>query len=362
MTGTYGYCEAFWDITRGTRNTGDALSSKERHMKRFGQILVALFLLSVLPGLAQNANKRLILKDGSFQVVSQYEVKGDRVRYKSAERGGDWEEIPNNLIDWPATDKWNKDHAPGALAAAEAARESATQNEAAAIDKEEQKERAAEMARMPFITTGLRLPDESGVWVLDTFHSTPELVRIEQSNGDLNKDLGHNVLKAAINPMGGAKQLIQIDGERAKVQLHVSTPELYVSLDSDDDNESPDDALKVDTHGASAKKDKNNYSSPTSHYVIVRLQTRRNLRVIGAMNISMLGKVSHSENIVETTTQILPGKRWMKVIPKEPLSFGEYALMEVLSPQDVNLDVWDFGVDPRAPENKNARTPLQLSR
>jgi hypothetical protein len=331
-------------------------------MKRLHAILVALLLLSTFPVFAQNANKRLVLKDGSYQVVSQYEVKGDRVRYKSAERGGEWEELPKDLIDWPATDKWNKEHAPGALAAAEAARASAARNEAATIDKEEQQERAAELARMPFVSHGLRLPDESGVWVLDTFHGDPELVRLEQSNGDLNKDLGHNVLKAAINPMGGAKQLIQIDGERAKVQVHVNQPELYVSLDTADDGEAPDEALKIDTHGASSTKDKNNYSSPTSHYVIVRVQSRRTMRVVAAMNISMLGKISHSESIVETTTQILPGNHWMKVVPKEPLSFGEYALMEVLSPQEVNLDVWDFGVDPRAPENKNARTPIQQTR
>jgi hypothetical protein len=331
-------------------------------MKRLHAILVALLLLSTFPVIAQNANKRLILKDGSFQIVSQYEIKGDRVRYKSAERGGVWEELPKDLIDWTATDKWNKDHAPGALAAAEAARESAAQNEAAAIDKEEQQERAAELARMPFVSQGLRLPDESGVWVVDYFHGSPELVRMEQSNGDLNKNLGHSILKATINPLGGAKQLIQIDGERAKVQLHVEKPELYVSLDTGDDGEAPNDALKVDTHGASATKDKNNYSSPTSQYVIVRVQSRRNLRVVAAMNISMTGKVSHSENLVETTTQILPGNHWMKVVPKEPLSFGEYALMEVFSPQEVNLDVWDFGVDPRSPENKNARTPVQQTR
>jgi hypothetical protein len=337
----------------------EEFSSKRRLMKYLASILFAILLLCPLPSIAQNTNKRLILKDGSYQVVVQYEVAGDRVRYKSAERGGQWEELPSSLIDWSATDKWNKEHAPGALAAAEAAREKSEKNEAAEIDKEEQAERAAEQARMPTVSPGLRLPDESGVWVLDTFQGTPELVKLEQSNGDINKNLGHNVLKAAINPMAGSKQLVQIDGARSKIQLHVNQPELYVSLDAGDDA-APDEALKIDTHGASSMpKDKNNYSSPNSRYVIVRVQQRRNLRVVAAMNISMMGKVSHAEDIVETTTQVLPGGHWMKVVPKDTLSFGEYALMEVLSPQDVNLDVWDFGVDPRAPENKNSLGPIQ---
>jgi hypothetical protein len=41
------------------------------------------------PGLAHN--HRLILKDGTYQIVRQYQVMGDRVRYMSLERGGEWE-------------------------------------------------------------------------------------------------------------------------------------------------------------------------------------------------------------------------------------------------------------------------------
>jgi hypothetical protein len=62
---------------------------------------------------------------------------------------------------------------------------------------------------------------------------------------------------------------------------------------------------------------------------------------------------------VPTKAEILPGKHWMKLTPKEPLDIGEYALMEILQPGMVNLDVWDFGVSPNAPENAHVITPVK---
>ena len=68
-----------------------------------------------LPDVSQTSSgaphrTRLILKDGSYQLVMSYAVKGKLVSYVSAERG-EVEEIPNDLVDWDATHKWEREHA-----------------------------------------------------------------------------------------------------------------------------------------------------------------------------------------------------------------------------------------------------------
>ncbi len=107
---------------------------------------------------------------------------------------------------------------------------------------------------------------------------------------------------------------------------------------------------------------------PTSRYVIVRADVRTDARVVASFRTSALsGEVQKQEDIVATHSELMRGGHWMKLTPAEPLGFGEYALVEVISDKEVNLGVWDFGVHPTAPENRDvihpeARRPSELER
>ena len=181
-----------------------------------------LFLVAATPAPAQQLAKRLILTDGTYQLATKWEVKGERVRYLSAERN-EWEEVPNSMVDWAATDKYEKDRAAGKPAP-----------EAVALDKELEAERQADEARSPHVAPGLRLPDDGGMILLDTFQTQPQLVELQQSSGELNKNMKGNILRATINPIASAKQIIELPGLHAKIQAHVTVPAIYVNLEQQD--------------------------------------------------------------------------------------------------------------------------------
>lgn len=292
---------------------------------------IAAFALLPAPVPAQQLAKRLILKDGSYQLATKWEVKGDRVRYLSAERN-DWEEVPNSLVDWAATDKFEKDRNSGP-----------PPPEAVALDKELAAERAADEARSPQVAPGLRLPEDGGIVMLDTFESQPQLVELQQSGSEINQNRKGNILRAAINPIASAKQPIELSGLHAKVQAHATLPAIYVNV------EQPDS-------GADATTQLQQQNMPWDRFRIVRLQANKGKRIVGDVKVAVYGKVSQEEKFVPTTAARLTGG-WVKLTPASDLAPGEYAVVEMLGKEGMNLYVWDFGVNPAAPANAAALKP-----
>ncbi|GAC1425690.1 MAG: hypothetical protein NVSMB62_22900 [Acidobacteriaceae bacterium] len=295
--------------------------------------------------------KRLILKDGSYQVVMSYQLKGSMISYVSAERGAT-EELPANLVDWDATRRWEQRHTASADTPADSGQSAPT------IDPELLKEEADRAALTPEVAPNLALPEQDSVVALDQYRGTPELVPLIQSDGELNRTTGHNILKLNLNPRAASHSIVQLKGVESPIQFHVDTPVIYLRIGEDTGIKQGGTPLTVDTHGAAAPPHPAPASgSASSGYVIVRADVRTDARVLASFNISGNNAVQRQQDVIETTAEPLPGGHWMRITPKHPLDFGEYALMEVLSDREVNLSVWDFGVHPAAPENKDVLKP-----
>ena len=302
-------------------------------------LIVPLLIVCVRPAPlhAQDLAKRLYLTDGSYQSVTKYEIKGERVRYLSAERG-EWEELPKSMVDWPATEKYAKERAAGGAPP-----------EAAALEKEIEAERAEEEALSPHVLPGLQLPEEAGVFLLDTYEGNPELVPIEQRGGSINKNVKRNVLRSAVNPVASAHQTVEVPGKHAPMQSHVAVPALYINIDRGEDqpeSETP----------AEAKPKEPEPLPPQDRFKIIRLEAKGEKRIVGEIKIAVYGKISQDAKFVPTTAQPMTGG-WVKLTPTESMASGEYAVVEMLGKEGMNLYVWDFGVNPNAAANKVAFKP-----
>ncbi len=300
-------------------------------------------------------NHRLILKDGSYQLVRKYEVVGDRVRYISVERGGEWEELPESLVDWEATRKWERDHTETA-AATEG--KSPAMAEAADIDKEEAAARAEQAARMPEVAKGLELPDEDSVFALDTFHGTPELVELPPNELGVDAKTHHGL--STLNPLAGARASIELPGAHAKVHLHVNDPSIYLALDGTGRCGGGGFACH---DGEYQRRQGSGQPQAWRAFAAVGVchcarGRARAVRIVGAIHISPTGNITQNEDEVPVKVEVLPGKHWLKLTPQHPLLIGEYALVEIISPSDINQTVWDFQVNPQLGDNEGSIGPI----
>ena len=264
--------------------------------------VAAALLLSVLaaPRMAW-ANLKLFMKDGSYQMVSSYEVQGDRVRYFSIERS-EWEEIPTSLVDLDATQRAQEETKAAAKKHVEEAKE---------LDQErffKPPETGMEVA------PGLHLPGDDGIFTVDG----KRVVRLVQSTSAPVTDKRRAAMVLAVPlPVVKTRSLVVLEGAKATIRLNDPLPVFYVQS----------------ANGLGAKLE------------LVRLKPGKETRVVEDVETSRgkSGKATEERTTLELERkQVAPNI--YTLTPLQPLEAGEYALGELVG-EKLNLEVWDFGYE-----------------
>lgn len=266
---------------------------------------------------ALTRGKRLILKDGTYQIVREYQRNGDRVRYFSAERGA-WEELPASLVDWEATAKAEAEDKEQTKELIETVHKREAANTPAMADVDASLE----------VAQGVFLPQGEGMYVVEG--SSVRL--LDQVGTEVKLDKRRLLEKVLVpTPVIPTKQRVQVPGAHAKLRLKTTQPEFYL-------REAPPDPDRVSSIRKSSRPGE---SGPEVE--LVRAKVKGGSRQIEWISTNMVGMQSSERKTISI-------ERW-PVAPNvsrftisEPLAPGEYALAELL-PEGMNLYVWEFGVD-----------------
>src|SRR6266478_4905900 len=150
--------------------------------------------------------KKLVLKDGSFQLVRDYQRQGERVRYMSAERG-DWEEIPAAMVDWEATSR---------AAAEEKSEQDALAKKIHAQEQAQKIETVMDVDVSLQVAPGVFLPPGEGMFLIDGKSVKP----LEQVGSEIRTDK-KQYLKQVLSPIPivPSKRNVEIPGTRAGIRV-----------------------------------------------------------------------------------------------------------------------------------------------
>jgi len=263
--------------------------------------------------------KKLVLKDGTFQLVRDYARNGERVRYLSAERG-EWEEIPTSMVDWDATAK---------AAEAEKIEEDALAKKIHVQEQAQKVETVLDVDASLQVAPGVFLPPGEGMFLIDGKY----VMHLEQVGSQAKTDK-KQFLKQVLSPIPivPSQRNVEIPGSHATMRISNTQAEFYL-------REAPPDP---DRTTAILRSSRPGESGPEVE--LVRAKVKGSSRQLESIR-SLFGEQLDQKR---TTISI---QRW-EIAPtvyrftlSEPLPPGEYALAEIL-PDGMNIYVWDFGVDP----------------
>ena len=249
--------------------------------------IVILFLLAV-SAFAQT--QRLYLKDGTFQLVREYSVEGDRVRYYSTERG-EWEEIPKEMVDFDRSKKENGE------------RQAAIEADIKAQAEEDAAVRAAAKE------TELVPAEPGAYWIHDD-----KFEPMKMADSKVVNNKGRNILKVLSPiPLVPGKSTVELDGAASTMRISDARPEFYFRL------------------------------SDIQALAIIKLTPKKGIRLVENVSIMPVTDEMMEDRQIIPTFKKSTGELLFKIWPEKDLEPGEYALIQYEEGK-VNLQVWDFAI------------------
>ena len=245
--------------------------------------------------------KKLMLKDGSFQLVREYRVDGDRVRYFSLD-SMQWEQLPAALVDWDATHK------------GEAAQAQADQSLVEKVHREEEARKAEPISVDASIEVapGVFLPPGEGVFVVEGRDVFP----LQQAEAGAKLSKGRFLEQVLVPiPIVPSRRVVSLKGAKASFRVTASEPEFYVRTAD--------------------------YRQPQME--LIRTRVKGNTRQIENID-TLFRREAESRNTLSLQLWEI-AKGIYRFTLSAPLHPGEYALAEIVPGQGMNLYVWDFGVN-----------------
>ena len=252
--------------------------------------------------------KKLVLADGTFQIVREYSVQGDRVRYWSVERSA-WEEIPTSLVNWDATQK----------AEAEQSKQDAELKAKIRATQISEMAKEIDVDRSLEIKPGVFLPDAVGFYSLED----KQIYEMKQSLAVTKISKGREVERILSGvPLIPRKMSLQISDAHAALRLVTAEPEFFMR---------PADQREP-------------------RFRLLRVQVKGDRRIVENISIQITGEQSHHADDLDFQTWT-PARGVFRYTVNQRLEPGEYAFVEMTG-EDVNSYVWDFGIDPSGTKSK----------
>ena len=246
--------------------------------------------------------KKLVLADGTFQLVREYSVQGDRVRYWSVERS-DWEEIPTKLVDWDSTHK----------AEAEQSRQDADVKAKIRASALAERTKDINVDRSLEIKPGLFLPDGVGFYSLED----KLIYEMKQSLAVTKLSKGREVERIMSGvPLIPRKMTLEIPDAHAALRLITAEPEFFMR---------PADQREP-------------------RFRLLRVQVKGGHRVVENVSIQITGDQTHHADDIDFQTWT-PARGVFRYTVNQRLEPGEYAFVEMVG-EEITSYVWDFGIDP----------------